>query len=59
MVHCILCRDHTFNFPKECISFFENRLANSVDPNVMPHYLTFHLGLRCLYQFLGFCFSKG
>ena len=23
-------------------------LANSVDPDEMPHYATFHLGLHCL-----------
>ena len=44
---------------KKCISFFEIRLANSVDPDEMPHYMTFHLGLYCLYQFGGFWSSKG
>ena len=28
-----------------CIFFL---LANSVDPDEMPHYVAFHLGLHCL-----------
>ena len=36
-------------------------LANSADPDEMPHYAAFHLGLLCLpkYPFLGFLVFKG
>ena len=36
-------------------------LANSVDPDEMPHYAAFHLGLHCLpkYPFRGFKCTKG
>ena len=36
-------------------------LANSADPDEMPHYAAFHLGLHCLpkYMFLGFLVHKG
>ena len=27
-------------------------LANSSDPDEMPHYVAFHLGLRCLPKYL-------
>ena len=37
------------------------RLANSADPDEMPHYAAFHLGLQCLpkYPFRGFRYAKG
>ena len=40
-------------------SFFA--LTNSVDPDEMPHYAAFHLGLHCLpkYPFRGFLYTKG
>ena len=36
-------------------------LANSADPDEMPHYAAFHLGLLCLpkYLFRGFMYTKG
>ena len=36
-------------------------LTNSVDPDEMPQYAAFHLGLHCLlkYPFRGFPFTKG
>ena len=36
-------------------------LANSVDPDEMPHYGAFHLGLHCLLKnpFRGFQYTKG
>ena len=36
-------------------------LANSADPDEMPHYAAFHLDLHCLarYLFRGFLCSKG
>ena len=36
-------------------------LTNSVDPDEMPHYVAFHLGLHCLqkYLFRGFPNTKG
>ena len=36
-------------------------LANSADPDEMPHHAAFHLGLRCLpkYPFRGFRSTKG
>ena len=43
---------------KYCISFLKIKLvlANSADPDEMPHYAAFHLGLLCLPQcpFKGF-----
>ena len=32
-------------------------LANSVDPDEMQHYVTFHLGLHCLPKFKGFWYT--
>ena len=50
-------------FKKYFLSFSEDLfvLANSADPDEMPHYAAFHLGLHCLskYPFLGFWSSKG
>ena len=36
-------------------------LANSVDPDEMPHFAAFHLGLHCLpkYPLRGFLYTKG
>ena len=36
-------------------------LANSVDPDVMPHVVAFHLGLHCLpqYAFRSYKYTKG
>ena len=36
-------------------------LTNSVDPDEMPHYAAFHLGLHCLskYPFRGLQYIKG
>ena len=35
--------------------------TNSVDPDELPHYTAFHLGLHCLYKYLlrGFPVIKG
>ena len=51
-------------FKKYCILFspkIDLVLANSADPDEMPHNAAFHLGLQCLpkYQFWGFWPSKG
>ena len=37
-------------FQNNCISFFADLfvLVNSVDPDGIPHYVAFHLGLHCL-----------
>ena len=39
-----------------CIVFLSLKidliLANSVDPDEMPHYAAFHLGLHCLLKYL-------
>ena len=29
------------------------------DPDTMPHYAAFHLGLHCLYLFRGFLSTRG
>ena len=44
------------SIPEDC--FY---LENSVDPDEMPHYAAFHLGLHCLskYPFRGFKYTKG
>ena len=34
-------------------------LANSADPDEMPHYAACHLGLHCLPKFRGFWSSRG
>ena len=36
-------------------------LANSADPDEMPYYAAFHLGLHCLpkYPFRGFLYAMG
>ena len=36
-------------------------LANDVDPDEMPHYAAFHLGIHCLpkYPLRGFQYTKG
>ena len=47
---------------KNCISLkIDFVLANSADPDEMPHYAAFHLGLHCWpkYPFRGFCSTKG
>ena len=43
-----------------CLEIFLT-LTNSVDPDEMPHYGAFHLGLHCLlkYPFKGFPYTKG
>ena len=48
-----------FNFPNILYIFSlmnDYVLANSADPDEMPHYAAFHLGLHCLpkYQFKEF-----
>ena len=35
-----------YNFLKKL--YFMSALTNSVDPDEMPHYTAFHLGLHCL-----------
>ena len=49
---------------KYCISLFlkaDFLLANSADPDEMPHYAAFHLDLHCLSMYLcrGFWFANG
>ena len=36
-------------------------LTDSADPDEMPHYAAFHLGLHCLskYSFMGFYITNG
>ena len=51
MVHCVYRGVTGYNFQQKSI-FFSLKivfvLANSVDPDEMPHYAAFHLGLHCL-----------
>ena len=53
MVYCIIqgATDYNF-FLNKIVVFFSMKsifvLANSVDPNEMPHYAAFNLGLHCL-----------
>ena len=64
MVHCIYQGVTGFNFqikmylsPLNDIVFI---LANSANPDDMPHSAVFHLGLHCLlYPFMGFQYTKG
>ena len=48
-----ISRSHRL-FPKIVFSFSEDLLfflANSVDPDEMPHNVAFHLGLNCLSKY--------
>ena len=63
-----ILRGHRLLFQNKIhvLYFFPRRLifvcANSVDPDEMPHYVAFHLGLRCLPKYLfrvTFPFTKG
>ena len=52
MVHCSYHGVTCYNFQISSISFSEDCvLTNSVDPDEMPHYATFYLGLHCLLVF--------
>ena len=59
MVHCIYLGITGYNFQRN-ILFRSLKvdfvIANSADPDEMPHYAAFHLGLHCLpkYTFRGF-----
>ena len=57
MVHCIYSGVADYNFPKKFLIFV---FANSVEPDEMPHYVAFHLGLHCLpkYSFRSLCFDE-
>ena len=61
MVHCIYLGVSGYNLKKKknCLKIFLT--LNSEDPDEMPHYATFHLGLHCLYKypFKGFLYTKG
>ena len=63
IVHCIL-RGKRLYFPKNIV-FLSLKMdfvrANSAEPDEMPHYAAFHLGLGCLpkYLFKGVQFTKG
>ena len=44
---------HRLQFPNNVVflsedCFCPSKLANSADPDEMPHYVAFHLGLHCL-----------
>ena len=57
-------RDHMLQFPDN-IAFLSLKIgfvfSNTAEPDEMPLYATFHLGLQCLpkYRFKGFRSSKG
>ena len=58
-----IMRGHRLQFQKNIIFLslkIDFVLANSIDPDEMPHYAAFHLGLHCLpmYPFWGFWSSK-
>ena len=63
MVHCLHRGVTGYNFPKYYIFSLkiEFVLANSADPDEMPHKAAFHLGLQCLskYTFRDFKSAKG
>ena len=63
MVHCKFLGVTDYNLKKNCFSLKINFvMANSVDPDEMPPYAAFHLGLlNCLplYLLRGFQSSKG
>ena len=50
MVHYIYLGVSGYNSLKKKIAFLSEDLSyhNSVDPEEMPHYAAFHLGLHCL-----------
>ena len=54
MVQCINCGVTGYNFQKKIV-FLSLKinfvLANSADPDEMPHHVAFHLGLHCLQKF--------
>ena len=60
IVHCIYIegsRDYKFTKNVVFLSLKNDLfLANSADPDEMPHYAPFHLGVHCLpkYLFMGF-----
>ena len=60
-----LLRGQRLYFPKSVVSLFFLKidfvLANSADPDEMPHYAAFHLGLHCLprYPITDFSSTKG
>ena len=53
MVHCRYQGTTDYNFEIE-LYFSEDHfvLANSVDPDEIPHHAAFHLGLCCLQKYL-------
>ena len=58
MVHYINLGVTGYNFQKKIVFYsltINFVLANSADPDEMPHYAAFHLGLHCLpkYPFTG------
>ena len=50
MVYCVYIGIPGHNFFKYLNFLSEDlfKLTHSVDPNEMPHYAAFHLGLHCL-----------
>ena len=56
----VSCYDFQNNFIF-CLKIFFFILTNSVDPDEMPHYAAFHLGLHCMpkYPFRGFLYTNG
>ena len=55
-----LSYNFTYNIPFLSLKF-ECVLANSLDPDKMPHDAAFHLGLHCLpkYAFRNYLYTKG
>ena len=51
IVHCTYLGVSGYNYSNNivvfCLKTFFN-FTNSVDPDEMPHYVAFHLGLHCL-----------
>ena len=59
MVHCLYLGGHRLQFSKNIVFLslkVDFVLTNSADPDEMPHYAAFQLGLLCLpkYLFMGF-----
>ena len=58
-LQAIVSKQYRNSFSEEKLIVFI--LANSEDPDEMPHYAAFHLALHCLqkYQFMGLHYTKG
>ena len=63
MIHCKYWGVTDYNFLNNVFISQETYfvLANSADPDEMPHHVVFHLGIHCLlkYLFMGYAVYKG